>query len=277
MIEFDASLFVLQEIYDLEVMGEIASYFPDSWRVTNAGKEHVFFYDTNEIELLSWETLSHLSKEPYTEYPGKDSSKPMMGMFRWAGIYSEPFCVISIHCKANDKTMQRAEGKWLLARVIELLDSGDVGREITVIGDTNGEPDNVPSTELVEGGVLYRLDNVNGEETDTRGRRVDHCYVTEDSHARIKDEKAAVFGPAYYGETRTEFRDTYSDHYPLLVDVECVQGGRLELFARFAHEWGSVECGVENGWCRGGDINADGEVGLEDLRMLFSQWVAGTP
>ncbi len=67
MAGFDASLIVLQEIYDLVVLEAICSYMPGSWEYFNAGKEHVFLYDVEEIELLSGETLTHLSSEPYTE------------------------------------------------------------------------------------------------------------------------------------------------------------------------------------------------------------------
>lgn len=277
ILTFGAGVLALQEIEDVSALEDIRAQLGVSWRLYHAGMENALLYDEQKVEMLTVEILDALEDPPCTPYPGQDYSRPVSGVFRPVGTYAEPFRVIGIHCYYGDTGMRASEGSWLRTRVLELLRTPGEPRDIVVIGDFNGQPGSPPHPTLQEAGVLFLLAKENGDVTTTNGRKVDHCYVSQEVQDKLLKQSTFVFRPEHYGETTSYFRDTYSDHYPILV--EFVPDARTDFldFGSFALHWLEQECCLENQWCRGADLSADGEVMWGDLRTFAENWLGGIP
>ncbi len=262
---FNGSIHVLQEIYDLEILQHIVDEMPGEWDIFYPGNEHAIVYDPNQVRMVRGSIMN-----PETAYPGKSSSVPVMSVFRAVGIYAEPFMVVSIHCKANSPSTQTEEGLWIAERVGELQGDPDEVRDIILIGDTNGEPDAPPDVQLLGNGLLMRL--ANEDITDVRDRCVDHCYATGTAYEKFPLQSAMIVGPDFYSETNSVFRETYSDHYPVIVDFKPDSNTDMRLFAPFAKHWLQTGCKVGNDWCGGMDTDYDGQVALDDLAVFVMGW-----
>lgn len=277
ILTFNASVLALQEIDDVSVLEDVRGQLGASWKIYCSGMENALVYDENKVELLWGEILNNLEYRPYPVYPGMDYSRPVSGVFRPVRMYAEPFRVIGIHCYYGDVDVRTAEGTWLRTRVIELLARPGEGDDIILMGDCNGRAGSPPHPSLEEGNVLYRLDKENGDVTTVNDRQVDHFYVTESVKDNLLEESAFVIRPEHYGETAASFRETYSDHYPVVVDFKPEARTDLVDFADFALHWLETGCNLENRWCYGGDMDGDGEVGLADLQKFAADWLGGVP
>jgi len=277
ILTFDASVLLVQEIFDDSLLEQIRSYLGPSWEMYYSGMENALLYDESKVELLSSEILVSLQNPPYTLYPGRDFSKPVSGVFRPVRMYAEPFRVIGIHCYHADAGVRTAEGNWLRARIIELLDTPGESRDIILMGDHNGSPGSPPHPALQQGNILHLLPKQNGDVTDVSGRQIDHCYVTQSAKGKIPSQSTFVIRPEHYGETNDQFRATYSDHYPIYVDFRPDAHTDLADLAGFVAQWLQTGCDLQNKWCSSADLGGDGNVNLTDFALFAEHWLPGAP
>jgi endonuclease/exonuclease/phosphatase family metal-dependent hydrolase len=191
-------------------------------------------------------------------------------------MYAEPFRVIGIHCHWNDANIRAAEGSWLRDRIIEMLQDPDEPHDIILLGDLNGSPSSAPHPQLQEGNILHLLPKENGNVTHVNGTsQIDHCYVTQDATDKLPKKSAFVIRPEYYGETPSQFDETYSDHYPIFIDFRPDAHTDFVDFAMFAAHWLETGCNLQNNWCGSADFTGDGQVDRADLCKFAEWWLAG--
>jgi len=232
---FNAAVIALQEIADVSVLKKIQKGMGPSWEIyhpvteeclPDAMKENMtkwganaLLYDTAKVEMLSAEIMLRLSEPEQTKYPGVDFRSPVGGVFCPVGRRSEIFRVISIHCHWEDSLVRNKEGVWLRTKVQELLGTKAEGNNIILLGDFNGEPTGPPHLSLQQEGRLSLLAKENGTVTCTRGINIDHIYITNSLKPRLRKCSSYVIRPEHFGETQEQFKATYSDHFPVYVDV----------------------------------------------------------
>jgi hypothetical protein len=219
--------------------------------------------------------LNNLDNPPYTSYPWSWGT-PVSGVFRPVRMYAEPFRVIGIHCHWNDVNMRIAEGTWLRTKIAEFLADPDEPNDIILLGDLNGAPGTPPHPQLQEGNILHLLPKENGNITHVNGTaQIDHCYVTQDANDKLPKQSAFVIRPEYYGETSLQFDETYSDHYPVFIDLKPYAHTDMVDFALFAEHWLETGCNFQNNWCDSADLTGDGLIDCADLRQFTEWWLAG--
>ena len=222
---FDAAAIALQEIFDEVTFEDLRSRLGENWVAMAGVSENVLLYDTNKVEMLEGGILSELS-DSGDPYPRATLWQPVTGVFRKAGANAKPFRIIGIHCQWDNASVRAVEGDWLRLKTIEYLEDPRAVHEIVCLGDTNGtvrQSDGfmgAPNPQLSEGGYLSYLNKENGDVTFILGTRLDHIFVTEQMKPRLAKETCFVIRPSHYGETNTQFRETYSDHFPVFIDIE---------------------------------------------------------
>jgi endonuclease/exonuclease/phosphatase family metal-dependent hydrolase len=273
ILSFDAAVLALQEIYDGSVLEYIRSQMGASWQIYHTWGENALLYDTNKVEMLSLEMLTNLNNPPYTAYPWTWAT-PVSGIFRPVRMYAEPFRVIGLHCHWNDVDIRTAEGIWLRTKIAEFLADPDEPNDIILLGDLNGAPGTPPHPQLQEGNILYLLPKENGDITHVNDRsQIDHCYVTQDANDKLPKHSAFVIRPEYYGETPLQFDETYSDHYPVFIDLKPSAHTDMVNFTLFAEQWLETGCNFQNSWCGSADLTGDGLVDYADLRQFVEWWL----
>jgi parallel beta-helix repeat protein len=251
ILSFDAAVLALQERADVSTAEYIRSQLGPSWKIyPYSDNWNALLYDENKVEMLSVELLNTLNSPPYTPYPS-GRPRPVSGVFRPAGTQgTEQFRVIGVHCYG---VQIPAEGEWLRAKVVDFLNDPREPNDIILLGDLNGTPGNPPHPQLQYGGHLHLLPKENGDSTHVNGNGIDHFYVTADAKEKIPKESTYVIRPEHYGETPYEFRETYSDHYPIFIDMDFV----------WSSEWA------------GRPIPGDGAFGWSSTDLVL-RWTSGT-
>lgn len=232
---FNAAVIALQEIADVSVLRKIQRAMGPSWEIyhpiteeslPDAMKENMtkwganaLLHDTAKIEMISAEILLRLSEPARTKYPGVDFRSPVGGVFCPVGRRDKFFRVISIHCHWQDSLVRNKEGVWLRTKVQELLGTKGESSGIILLGDFNGEPSGSPHTSLQQERRLSLLAKENGNVTCSRGINIDHIYVTGSLVPCLRTPSSYVIRPEHFGETQEQFKTTYSDHFPVYVDV----------------------------------------------------------
>jgi len=266
ILTFNASVLALQEITVKEVLEYIRGKLGVSWRIYHSGdSENALLYDGNKVEMLSTEILRTLKKPPYTQYPGAGHRFPVSGVFRPIGRLAEPFRVIGVHCHWNDVNIRTSEGIWLRNKIEEFLYDPVEPKDIILMGDLNGLLGNPPHLSLQEGNILHLLPK--------DGAPIDHFYVTQGARDKILKQRAFVILPEHYGETPAQFRETYSDHYPIFIDFKPESRTDFINFAIFAIYWLETGCNVHNKWCNRADLDGDGDVNMTDLSIFAEHWL----
>ena len=100
----------------------------------------------------------------------------------------------------------------------EMVQSGAANSRIYLLGDFNAQPGASPHTEL----GMIRLEKENTINTvilSDRGVELDYIYATADGFPYVSRGTAFVIRPEHYFETAVEFEAVYSDHAPVLVDL----------------------------------------------------------
>ena len=218
ILTFDAAVLALQEIMLLSVLENICSQLGASWRIYRPSTLNALLYDESKVEMLSVEKLERLDNPPYTPYPGR---KPVSAVFRPVGTYADPFRVIGVHCNSTDANIRNSEAIWLRTKTIELLGNPDETNDIVLLGDFNSHPGSTPHLSLEKGNILDLLPKENWRMNSTGfGGEIDHCFVTQGAKHRLSKETTFVIRPEHYGETWGQFRETYSDHFPIFIDLE---------------------------------------------------------
>jgi len=236
MLTFDAAVMALQEIADQSVLEYIRGRMGANWRIffPEGGHETTLMYDTNKVELLQGEMWDDLRNAPYADGPHCFQPSPAVtGVFRSVhGTNPQPFRVICVAIRwgwtTPEDDIKKNEGRALRRKIVELLNTPGEPREIFLIGDMNGDPDNIdtsmwgPHPTLAEGYTLLRLPKENGNGTTVVPpvweMGIDHCYVTHEAKDFLAKPSAFVIREEYYGEDWQQFEETYSDHNPIFTD-----------------------------------------------------------
>ena len=232
---FDAWVMALQEISQHSVLQDLATNVGPTWRIVvgASGQQEVLLYDESKLTLVSGGTLGNLSSPPYTPYPAPWERTPASGVFVPAGG-GDPFRVISVHCDSFRSTIREAEGQWLHEKVLEFLDTPGEPEDIFVLGDYNGGQGSPPHPTLLQSGTLRFLPKENwmgGTAVLNWGVDIDHCSATQGALDRLPKPSVFVVRCGDYGETPYEFEAAYSDHYPIVVDLNVPEPAALSLLA----------------------------------------------
>ena len=223
---FDASVLALQEIdisYPLEHIRDILG---ESWEVFQVKQNdppyknnmNALLYDKSKVELLRLEKWDRLINAPDNVYPGREDARPISGVFRTKTQPSFTFRIVGIHFHWADTVMRNAEGKWIGDRIKELLAISDETKNIILLGDFNesigGAHNNLDD-------FLYLLPKENGDVTVVHGtNKLDWIYITPELRNRVAKNSCFVIRPHHYNESEAEFKENYSDHFPVLMDFK---------------------------------------------------------
>jgi endonuclease/exonuclease/phosphatase family metal-dependent hydrolase len=228
---FDAGVMALQEIWELSVLRDIAAKLGPTWKViSTSGQRNAILYDESKVILVSGGTLTKLSVPPYTSHPGKAvGDRPVTGVFKPVGG-GDPFRVIGVHCHPSDSANRVAEGQWLHDQTAAFLNTIGEPKDIFVLGDYNEQPGGAVFTTLLQDDVLNLLPNENGIGTYVGTYSdIDHCSVTQGGLDRLPKPSSFVVRSWDYGESPEDFQATYSDHYPIVVDLNVPEPATMSL------------------------------------------------
>jgi endonuclease/exonuclease/phosphatase family metal-dependent hydrolase len=215
----------------------LANLGPD-WRAVTADTSNGFIFDSRVVELLSSEQLDQLQSPPYNtfyiDFPSwqidfgfngdpftAGRSLPMTAEFRVIGTGSAlPIRLLSSHFHAgSDFDLQRSyEGQAIQAWTDEILQQESANSRIYLLGDFNAQPGDSPHTEL----GMVRLEKENTIDTGILSEgeiELDHIYATADGFPYVSRGTTFVIQPEHYSETPVEFEAIYSDHAPVLADM----------------------------------------------------------
>jgi len=223
MLDMGGDVFVLQEIgYDnafatvVNRMNELSS---DNWMSYRNGRDNAIVYNTDKLEII--EAPKHWPDPGDAAYPYCGSRPPVTMVFKAVGGgYS--FRVIGIHIYPYDLQIKTDQAIWLNNKVQVLLNDPEETHNIILCGDYNpGEDHQVGPLKVFEDGeILFNVPKENGPGTGWDKRfECDFFSVTSSSMAKIKGGTCYVNEPEEFGETYLEFEETYSDHFPVFIDV----------------------------------------------------------
>jgi len=240
---FEAPVIAIQEIGSgagraRPALEQILAGLGPDWRMVADATSNGFIFDSRVVELISSEQLDQLQGPPYntfySDFPNWQNdfgnagdpfttgrSLPMAAEFRLIGAGSAlPIRLLSSHFHGGpDFDLQRSyEGQAIQAWIDEIVQTEAASSRIYLLGDFNAEPGNSPHTEL---GML-RLEKENTTNTGILsggGIELDHIYATADGFPYVSRGTAFVIQPEHYFETPEEFEAVYSDHAPVLVDL----------------------------------------------------------
>ena len=271
---FDAAILALQEISSAALLDELRESLGESWRIYRPESLNAFLYDTDRVEALSLEVLERLESLPFTAYTGRATFLPISGVFRPRTAEAQPFRVINVHFHPSSAATRTAEGEWISRKVVELLHTPGEPEDIVLLGDMNGDPAEAPHPALRVTNDLVFLEKENGPSTFWSGVAIDHIYTTSSLSGAVPKGTAFVVRPGHYGETIEQFEETYSDHFPVFVDVcpSCPRRPRADFVVReLLHEFEEVDLSagisttvegheiVSYDWAFGDGTTADGE------------------
>jgi len=223
---FDASVLALQEIDISYPLEQIRDKLGESWEVFQVKQNdppyknnmNALLYDKSKVELLRLEKWDRLINAPDNVYPGREDARPISGVFRTKTQPSFTFRIVGIHFHWADTVMRNAEGKWIGDRIKELLAISNETKNIILLGDFNesirGAHNNLDD-------FLYLLPKENGDVTVVHGtNKLDWIYITPELIKRVGKNSCFVIRPHHYKESDAEFKENYSDHFPVFMDFK---------------------------------------------------------
>jgi endonuclease/exonuclease/phosphatase family metal-dependent hydrolase len=230
----DAAILTLQEISSVALLDALREDLGESWRIYRPNSLNAFLYDTDRVEASSLEVLERLEGVPFTPYTGRASFLPISGVFRPRSAEAQPFRLINVHFHPSSAATRTAEGEWISRKVVELLHTAGEPEDIVVLGDMNGDPAEAPHPALRATNDLVFFEKENGPSTFWSGVAIDHIYTTASLSGAVPKGTAFVVRPKHYGETVEQFEETYSDHFPVFVDIcpTCPRRPRADFTVR---------------------------------------------
>lgn len=177
-------------------------------------------YNTDKLEII--EAPKHWPDLGDAPYPSVGSRPPVTVVFKAVGG-SYSFRAIGIHIEPYDALVKVAQAQWLNDKIQVLLNDPGETHNIILCGDYNPGVDHQAGVLKVfdDGGIIFDVPKENGPVTawgDT-GKESDFFTVTLSCMEKIKGGTCYVNDPEEFGETYVEFEETYSDHYPVFIDV----------------------------------------------------------
>ena len=229
MLDMDGDVFVLQEIGHnrkpngiasaTEVVNRMNELSSDKWAFYRDGMQNALVYNTNKLETV--EAPKHWPDSGDTKYPHCGSRPPVTMVFKAVGG-SYSFRVIGIHIYPYDYQTKTNQAKWLNNKVQVLLNDPGETHNIILCGDYNPGKDHQvgPLKVLADGGILFNVPKKNGPGTGWAKKfECDFFSVTSSAMAKIKGGTCYINEPEEFKETYFEFEETYSDHFPVFIDI----------------------------------------------------------
>ncbi len=223
---FDASLLALQEIDFSYPLEQIRDILGESWEVFQVKQNdppyknnmNALLYDTSKLEPVRLEKWDALINAPTNVYPGREDARPVSGVFRTKTQPSFTFRIVGIHFHWADTAMRNAEGKWIGDRIKELLAISNETKNIILLGDFN---ESTGGAHSYLNDFLYLLPKQNGDVTVVNGtNKLDWIYITPELKNRVTKNSCFVIRPYHYKESEAEFKENYSDHFPIFMDLK---------------------------------------------------------
>lgn len=215
IIESQAAVVALEEMNDTTALQDLRNRMGSPWAVyLTSGQQNAFLYDTSKVTISD----SSFVYSHGTTYPESLYRAPVTAIFSPVAAPSFKFRLIGIHGHWNDPNLRDVEGFWLSDYVDDLLANPSEPRSIILLGDYNGEVPAAPHNGIVSGGKLENIPKRNGDITTIYTNKIDYIYATYEARQQLSEPTTFVVRPEYYGETGTDFRDTYSDHLPVFID-----------------------------------------------------------
>jgi len=229
MLDMDGDVFVLQEIGHnrkpngiasaTEVVNRMNELSSDKWTFYRNGMQNALVYNTDKLEIV--EAPKHWPDSGDTKYPHCGSRPPVTMVFKAVGG-SYSFRVIGVHIYPYDYQTKTNQAKWLNNKVQVLLNDPRETRNIILCGDYNPGKDHQvgPLKVLADGGILFNVPKKNGPGTGWAKKfECDFFSATSSAMAKIKGGTCYVNEPEEFEETYLKFEETYSDHFPVFIDV----------------------------------------------------------
>lgn len=232
----------VQEICGQEPLREITAAAGDRWRFVlgtsgqwSDGKTQQgvgFVYDDAAVELLQVEELLLFPSE--LEGLPVFHRKPVTACFRHRATGFD-FRAVVVHLKAGrkdtDRQKRRLEATTLRAWFDVLLADPQEDHDIVLLGDFNSTYGDEPELVLEEGGALQYVDQQQPSPTIVHFDDPIDQICAASTFGELQRDSLVVHGVA--GEpARRAFRKTYSDHFPITVELRAA--GDDDPQARFA-------------------------------------------
>ena len=242
---FDAAVIAVQEVSAAgggfgTAISTVLGYMGPAWAMAGSSG-NIIIYNTNNVSLESSRLLNQLRIPPFNTFYEdhadwqsefgsngdpftRSRSLAFTAVFRTIDAGSgSMFRVISTHFHAGSdlSLIRQYEGLAVRRYVDNLLADPDEVQLIFVMGDFNARPETEPHIQLGDNSFLQLLEKENSQNTGilSSGANIDHVYASVSVFGKITRQSAFVVLPEHYGETPEEFEAVYSDHAPVLIDV----------------------------------------------------------
>ena len=224
----DAAIFLLQEIghtrkYNgtafatvVNRMNELSS---DKWAFYRNGMQNALVYNTDKVEVI--EAPKHWPDSDDANYPHGGSRPPVTLVFKAVGG-SHSFRVIGIHIHPHNKQTKIDQAQWLNDKTQVLLNDLGETHNIILCGDYNPGKDHQagPLKVFEDGEILFNVPKQNGPGTGWEKRwECDFFSATSSAMTKIDGGTCYVNMPEEFKETYLDFEETYSDHFPVFIDI----------------------------------------------------------
>jgi endonuclease/exonuclease/phosphatase family metal-dependent hydrolase len=228
MLDMNAAVFLLQEIGHtgkfngiafatvVNRMNELSS---DKWTFYRNGMQNALVYNTNKLEII--EAPKHWPDSGDANYPQSSSRPPVTAVFKAVGG-TLSFRVIGIHADPYDEQARITQAQWLNNKIQDLLNDSGETHNIILCGDYNTGGDHQDGLLQVfdDGKIVFNVPKENGPGTGWNKREEsDYFSATSSGMAKIKGGTCYVNEPEEFKETYLEFEETYSDHFPVFIDI----------------------------------------------------------
>jgi len=225
------AVLAVQEVCSEVPLGKVAAAAGPSWNLvlgTTGGWDDGitaqrigFLFDTARVELLSAEELR--------DFPQRLEDVPIFHRIPVTACFRDKrsgcdFRAVTVHLKASmkpDDLKKRKLEATVLRDWLLLLENGKrEDQDIVVLGDFNSTYDADPETVLEGAGAVRYLRPATPTPTIMHFPEPIDQIAPSSRFQEIAAKTFAVHGPAA-GVDRDAWRKTYSDHFPVTVDLEC--------------------------------------------------------
>ena len=250
LLTFEAPIIALQEISssaggNRPALQTVLDHMGPEWMIVIGEFGNGVVYNSLLVSFISGQELVQLQQQPYStfyeDFPdwrnqfgsngdpfSNGRSLPYSAVFSHHES-SSMIRVISNHFHFGQDlaVIREYEGNAVRHYVEELLADPLESPRIAVVGDFNAAPEGSPHPQLTSGGQLQIVEKENSQNTgvmSSGNANIDHMYMSSPAFQSTVGQSSFVILPEHYAESPEEFEATYSDHSPVLVDLEFSSG-----------------------------------------------------
>lgn len=227
IVDFEASVIVLQEINDMTALHGLLDLMnseagSDRWQIfppfSDTFQQNALVYNADKVGLSLAEYVPITPSG--SPYPAEaDYRAPTTGIFTSTVDPETSFRIIGIHGSWQNSEIRSRQGLWLASYIAELTRDSEA-QPLILVGDMNGKSisGHAPHDGIVSTGIMSNVPKRNGEATTLKGNGIDTFYANRFAMSKLLQPSAFVIRNDFYGETPEQFRETYSDHFPVFID-----------------------------------------------------------